>query len=176
MERTRRRFWTWAVTGLAVLVIVAAAASGLFQLAVQSVPGYRAEVERYVREVTGRPVRISTLELSWRYTYPSLDLHGVALLDADGATVLLEAERLRLGFSLLRLLQRNYQPTSLELQGLTLDVTINTEGRLEVAGLYAAADVIEKDLRSSALAPGAAAGVIEKDLLSPALAPGAAPS
>ena len=139
MERTRRRFWTWAVTGLAVLVIVAAAASGLFQLAVQSVPGYRAEVERYVREVTGRPVRISTLELSWRYTYPSLDLHGVALLDADGATVLLEAERLRLGFSLLRLLQRNYQPTSLELQGLTLDVTINTEGRLEIAGLSALA-------------------------------------
>ena len=59
MERTPRRFWTFAVTAGAVLVILAAAASGVFQLVVQSVPGYRADVERYVQEATGQHVRIS---------------------------------------------------------------------------------------------------------------------
>ena len=86
MERTPRRFWTFAITAGAVLVILAAAASGVFQLVVQSVPGYRADIERYVRDLTGREVRIDELGLTWRYYYPSLDLNGIALMSADGAT------------------------------------------------------------------------------------------
>ena len=41
MERVRRRWWTWSVSVLAVLVILAAAVSGLFQLAVLELPSYR---------------------------------------------------------------------------------------------------------------------------------------
>ena len=60
MERRRRRLFTVAVSAGAVLVILAAAASGLFQLAVQTVPGYRADIERRVSEIAGRPIRIQT--------------------------------------------------------------------------------------------------------------------
>lgn len=135
MERTPRRFWNWAITGGAVLVILAAAASGLFQLAVQAVPGYRADVERYVRDLTGRPVRIQTLGLTWRYYYPSIELIGVALLAEDGATVVLQAERLRLGFGLTRLVRGDYMPNRLELQGLALDARIDREGHVTVKGI-----------------------------------------
>jgi hypothetical protein len=55
MERAPRRFWTLAITAGAVLVIIAAAASGIFQLVVQAVPGYRADVERYVRSTCASP-------------------------------------------------------------------------------------------------------------------------
>lgn len=135
MERTRRRFWTWAITGGAVLVIMAAAVSGLFQLAVQAVPGYRADVERYVRELTGRPVRIDSLGLTWRYYYPSLELIGVTLLAEDGSTVVLQAERLRLGFALSRLVRGDYMPNRLELHGLALDARIDRDGRVHVKGI-----------------------------------------
>lgn len=143
MERVRRRFWTRTITALAVLVILVASASGLFQIAVLAVPGYRTDIENYVSEVAGRPVRIGKLDLTWRYTYPSLDLGQVALMDGDGKTVLLEAERLRLGFGLRRLLQGNVSPNRLELQGLTLDVDIDPDGRLSAPGWPAGSEAAD---------------------------------
>jgi uncharacterized protein (TIGR02099 family) len=138
MERTPRRFWTFAVSAGAVLVILAAAASGVFRLAVQSVPGYRADVERYVRELTGRNVRIRDLSLTWRYYYPSLDLNGVALLAADDATPVLQAERLRLGFGLTRLLRGDLTPNRLELEGLGLNAVVDRDGAVTVQGIESA--------------------------------------
>ena len=135
MERKRRRLFTVALTSGAVLVIVAAAASGLFQLAVQAVPGYRADVERYVRELTGRPVRIDALGLTWHYYYPSLELIGVSLLAEDGHTVLLQAERLRLGFGLTRLVRGDWRPNRLALIGLALDARIDRDGQVAVKGI-----------------------------------------
>jgi uncharacterized protein (TIGR02099 family) len=137
MERTRRRFWTLAISAGAVLVIVAAAVSGLFRLAVQSVPGYRSDIERYVREATGQNVRIGDLALTWQYYYPSLDLNGVALLGADGETPVLQAERLRLGFGLTRLLRGDLTPNRLELQGLGLNANIDRDGQVTVQGIAA---------------------------------------
>lgn len=138
MERTRRRFWTFAVSAGAVLVILAAAASGLFRIAVQSVPGYRAEVERYVRELTGQHVRIGDLALTWRYYYPSLDLNDIALLAEDRETVVLQAERLRLGFGLTRLVRGDTTPSRLELQGLRIDARIDRDGQVTVQGVETA--------------------------------------
>jgi len=135
MERSRRRFWTFAISAGALLVIVAAAASGLFRLAVQSVPGYRADVENYVRELTGQNVRIGDLALTWQYYYPSLDLDGIALLAADGETPVLRAERLRLGFGLVRLLRGDTTPNRVELQGLGLNVNIDRDGQVSVHGI-----------------------------------------
>ena len=135
MERTRRRLFTVAITAGAVLVIVAAAASGIFQLVVQAVPGYRGQVEQYVRQVTGRPVRIGALGLTWRYYYPSLELVNVALLADDDKTVVLQAERLRLGFNLARLVRKDYRPNRLELVGLAVDVHIDRDGGVQVKGI-----------------------------------------
>lgn len=135
MERTPRRFWTLAVTAGAVLVILAAVASGVFQLVVQAAPGYRADVERYVHELTGQHVRIGQLGLTWRYYYPSLDLNGVALLAADGQTPLLQAERLRLGFGLTRLLRGDTTPNRLELHGVGLNVSVDRDANVTVQGI-----------------------------------------
>lgn len=145
MERRPRRVFTWVITTFAVLVILAASASGLFQLAVQSVPGYRDRVERDVRELTGRPVRIDALALTWRYYYPSIELIGVALLAEDGRTELLRAERLRLGFALTRLVTGDMMPNRLELHGLAVDALIDADGKVTVKGIDAegAGDPIE---------------------------------
>ncbi|MGH8441589.1 MAG: YhdP family protein [Nevskiaceae bacterium] len=135
MERAPRRFWTFAISAGAVLVILAAAASGVFRLAVQAIPGYREQVERDVRELTGQNVRIGDLALTWQYYYPSLDLNGVTLLAADGKTAVLQAERLRLGFALTRLARGDTTPNRLELQGMGLNATIDRDGELSVQGI-----------------------------------------
>ncbi len=148
MERKRRRVWTFVISAGALLVLAAALASGLFQLAVLAVPGYRADVERYVKEVTGRPVRIGALGLTWRYYYPALELQQVALLDADGA-VRLEAEQVRLGFALTRLIRGELVPSRLELHGLVLDARLDREGRLEITGLEPPAGAGEFESREA---------------------------
>jgi uncharacterized protein (TIGR02099 family) len=152
MERVRRRFWTLAITATAVAVIAAAFVSGLFQLVVQAVPGYRDDVERYVREVTGRAVRIESLGLTWRRYYPTLELIGVALLAEDGDTPLLQAERLRLGFGLVRLLGGDLTPQRLELHGLAIDARIDRDGEVTVKGIEGAG-ATEPGERLEALGP-----------------------
>ena len=65
MERTPRRFWTFAVSAGAVLVILAAAASGVFRLAVQAVPGYRAKVEADLQELSTPPPEPGEKVFEW---------------------------------------------------------------------------------------------------------------
>src|SRR5689334_22401169 len=135
MQRFPRRFWTWLIAGVSGLVFLAAVVSQAFQFAVQAVPGYRADVEKYVQQVTGRPVRIGSLDLVWRYYYPELELHDVSLMSEDGETALLSAESLRLGFSPVRLARREFTPNRLELAGLTLDLRLTRAGKLVVEGM-----------------------------------------
>lgn len=134
MEKTRRRFWTFAISAAAGVVILAGAASGLFQIAVQAVPGYRQEVESKLRAAAGRPIRIDAIALTWRYYYPGLDLSGATLLSESGAP-LLQARRVRLGFGLLDLMRGSRLPDRIEIEGLQLDVRIARDGTVRIHGL-----------------------------------------
>jgi len=133
MERVRRRYWTWAVTLFAGLVILAAAVSGLFQLAVLALPSYREELASWVTRVAGRPVEIGGIGLVWRGLSPSIDLQDITLYDDDEQEAV-TAERISLGFSKTRLLFGELTPTRIELSGLNLAADIDEEGRLSVAG------------------------------------------
>lgn len=133
MERVRRRFWTWAVTVFAALVIFAAAVSGVFQLAVLSVPSYRDDLAAWVSRTAQRPVEIGGIGLVWRGIYPRLDLHDITLYDDEDQPAL-TADRISLGFSLLRLLAGEAIPNRLELAGISLTVEVDADNRVTVAG------------------------------------------
>lgn len=133
MERVRRRFWTWAVTAFAALVIFAAAVSGVFQLAVLSVPSYRDDLAAWVSRTAQRPVEIGGIGLVWRGIYPRLDLHDITLYDDEDQPAL-TADRISLGFSLLRLLAGEAIPNRLELAGISLTVEVDADNRVTVAG------------------------------------------
>ena len=72
MERVKRRWWTWAITLLAAVVIVGAVISGLFQLAVLTLPSYRADLSAWVTHVANRPVQIGGVNLGWHGIEPRL--------------------------------------------------------------------------------------------------------
>ncbi len=137
MERVKRRWWTWAVSLIAAAVIFGAVVSGLFQLAVLALPSYRSDLSAWVTEVAERPVQIGGVHLVWRGVYPHLDLSGITLFDDTGDEVL-SADRLSLGFNLLRLLSGDYVPDRLELSGLSVDVDIDAAGKVQIAGFDAA--------------------------------------
>lgn len=137
MERVKRRWWTWAVSLVAAAVIFGAVVSGLFQLAVLALPSYREDLSGWVTRIAKRPVQIGGVDLVWRGIYPRLDLSAITLYDELGAEVL-SADRLSLGFNLLRLLRGDYLPDRLELSGLSVAADVDLDGKLRIAGYEAA--------------------------------------
>jgi uncharacterized protein (TIGR02099 family) len=135
MERVKRRWWTWTVSVFAVLVIVAAAVSGVFQAAVLALPSYRDDLSDWVTKVAGRPVDIGGVSLVWHGVFPRLDLSDITLYSDDGEDEVLSAQRLSLGFGLMRLLSGDYTPTQIELSGLSLAMNIDDEGHVRIVGL-----------------------------------------
>ena len=137
MERVKRRWWTWAVSLVAAAVILGAVVSGLFQLAVLALPSYREDLSAWVTEVAHRPVQIGGVHLGWRGVQPRLDLSDITLFDEAGDEVL-SAGRLSLGFNPLRLVRGDYLPDRVELSGLSVEIDVDAEGRLRIAGFDAA--------------------------------------
>lgn len=135
MERVKRRWWTRGVSVLAALVIAAAALSGAFQFAVLALPSYRNDLSAWVTNTAGRPIQIGGIDLVWHSFLPQIDLSDITLYSVDGKDEVLSAERLSLGFGLLRLITGDFTPTSLELSGLSLDVVVDDEGKVSIAGL-----------------------------------------
>lgn len=146
MQRVRRRWWTWTVSVFAALVILAAGISGIFQLAVMALPDYRDDLSVWITRVAGRPVQIGGVDLVWRGVYPRLDLSNITLFSEDGEEEALTAERLSLGFSLVRLATGDYLPKRIVLSGLSLGVHIDVDGGISVAG-FEQDDRANKDLR-----------------------------
>ncbi|MBX6420604.1 MAG: TIGR02099 family protein [Nevskia sp.] len=134
MQSGRRRWWTFAVSTLAALLVLAASVSLLFRLAVEAVPGYRLKLQDWVTQAVGVPVRIAAVGLTWRGLRPSLDLSDVALLDAGG-TPRLQLKRLRLGFGLGHLLAADFMPSTAEIYGLQFAVEIDAQGHWTLHGL-----------------------------------------
>src|SRR3546814_18735040 len=129
MERVKRRWWTWAITLLAAVVIAGAVISGLFQLAVLTLPSYRADLSAWVTHVANRLVQIGGVNLGWNCIEPRLELPDLTLF-SDKGDVNLTMQRLSMCFSPFRL----------------IIIDMMTEIR-EVSGLVGRAECLEKESR-----------------------------
>lgn len=146
MERVKRRWWTWAITLLAAIVIVGAVISGLFQIAVLALPSYRADLSAWITHVADRPVQIGGVNLGWRGIEPRLDLSDITLFSEDGDESL-TLDRLSLGFNPLRLLRGDLLPDRLEVSGLALELELDAEGRWSVAGFAPGQNALSEESR-----------------------------
>lgn len=136
MERRRRRWWTWSLSVVATLVVLAATLSLSFRFVVDAVPGYRDRLQAKVSEAVGHPVRIGAITLTWHGLRPSLDLRDMALLD-DAGKPALQMDRLRLGFNLLRLATADWLPDTVEIHGLKLEADVDALGHWSLRGFNA---------------------------------------
>lgn len=134
MDRVKRRWWTATTTVLALVVVIAAVISGLFQLAVMALPGYREQLSGYVSRVANRPIDIGGVALVWHRFRPLLELDDIVIYGDDGETPALSAERLRIGFGLLRLVRGDTFPDQVELAGLDVVVQIDRDNQVTLRG------------------------------------------
>lgn len=123
-----RRWTRTLLIAAAIFTAVALGLTGVFQLAVGIVPGYRQDLERLATEAVGQPLKIGGLAIRWRGYYPSLDLENIELLDAEGTPTGLAATQLRLAFSIPRMFKLDFTPNWIELSGLTLSVKHDDAG------------------------------------------------
>ncbi|MGQ0530874.1 MAG: YhdP family protein [Panacagrimonas sp.] len=135
MERVRRRWWTAAVTLGAVVVVLGALSTAVFQVVMQIAPGYRQDLADYVSRVARQPVDIGGVGLGWSGLAPRLDLTDITLYGEDERTPALSAERLRLGFAMTRLIRGDTTPERVELAGLELFAQIDADGTFSLRGL-----------------------------------------
>lgn len=135
MERVRRRWWTAAVTLVALVLVIGALITAIFQLVMLVAPGYREDLADYVSHVAGQPVEIGGVSLGWRGLAPRLDLTDITLYGDDEESPALSAERLRIGFGLSRLLHGDTTPNRVELSGVELFAQIDEHGKFSLRGL-----------------------------------------
>jgi uncharacterized protein (TIGR02099 family) len=135
MKPLPRRAWTALISGVASLVILAAVMSALFRVAVQLVPGYRTQLQNWVSQTVGHPVRIGSMRLLWHVAEPVLELDDIEMLASPGGAASIRAQRMRIGISPLRLLSGDRVPDRVILTGLDLTVHIDADGHVSVAGV-----------------------------------------
>lgn len=136
MKQSRRRLWTWTISTVAGLIVLAAVVTGLFRAAVLLVPGYRDELARRIGEITGYDIRIGEMNLYWRGLSPVLDLDRLVVMSAaDPEQPAVRIGEMAIGTSLWRLLQGDVTPSYLSLTGLQLAVERQPDGHWIVSGL-----------------------------------------
>ncbi|HKV98017.1 MAG TPA: YhdP family protein [Gammaproteobacteria bacterium] len=136
MKRWHHITWKSALGVVAALVLVLAAAAGLFRALAPLVPTYRAETQTWASRVLGRPVEIASMGARLGLVGPELTLGHVAILSRDGHYVVIEARELRLGLSLRAVLHGQFsRPSRIVLIQPQLVLERETDGRYAVRGL-----------------------------------------
>lgn len=103
-------------------------------LVLPEIDRHRPEIQQFLQTQTGTPIEIGEIQASWRGFGPLLVVQNVRLLRPDGE-IGLQAEQLRLNWSLPSILTFTPRLKNLEVHSPTLSVRRNAQGVFEVAGI-----------------------------------------
>ena len=117
---------------LAFWLLLAAAWGGLHGWIVPRIGDFRPQLERQAQRALGVPVRIAGISARSEGLFPTVELTGVALLDAQGREAL-RLPRVVVALSPRSLLRFGFE--QLYIEGPELDVRRAADGRIFVAGL-----------------------------------------
>ncbi|MBU6420744.1 MAG: TIGR02099 family protein [Gammaproteobacteria bacterium] len=136
MKRWHHITWKSALGLIAALILVLAAAAGLFRALAPLVPSYRADAQAWASKALGRPVQIASMGARLGLLGPELTLGQVAIYSHDRRYVIVEARELRLGFTLGALVHGQFaRPSRVILIQPQLVLERETDGNYAVRGL-----------------------------------------
>ncbi|MGA7799817.1 MAG: YhdP family protein [Gammaproteobacteria bacterium] len=131
LRRLFRVFWYTAAALVVTTAVLASAARFLFPV----VSGYRADVEAWVSQRVGEPVRIGSLRATWWGLEPVIRLGDVRVLDHQTGQVLLAARELRISLDLWASLRAHHpMPGGVTVVGTRLDLMRLANGRIVLRG------------------------------------------
>ncbi|MCI0504738.1 MAG: TIGR02099 family protein [Gammaproteobacteria bacterium] len=130
-----RGFWylLWYLFAAAVVFLAAVFATARLLLPLAG--DYNQDVERFAAQITGRPVKIMSLDAEWHGFSPSLVLNNVRLLSRDGSSTILFLSRARLDFDLIGMaLSQQVQFKRFALSGADFLVIREKTGQINLSG------------------------------------------
>ncbi|RRQ21253.1 TIGR02099 family protein [Thiohalobacter thiocyanaticus] len=131
LRRATRLFWYTA----AALLIVAALLLSTARLVLPLLDDYHGELQQWLTQRVGHPVRIERLDLGWHGLGPELRLLDTRLYDRSGEEVLLQLEELRIGIDLwLSWRQDQLVSARIALHGSELNLIRREDGRIVLRG------------------------------------------
>lgn len=136
MKRWHHLTWKSLLGLIAACVLLLATAGGLFRVLSPLVPSYRQQAQVWASNVLGRPVEIGGMGARLGLQGPELTLTQVAILTHDRRYVLIEAQEVRLGFTLGAVLHGQFsRPSLIILMQPRLVLERETDGSYNVRGL-----------------------------------------
>jgi uncharacterized protein (TIGR02099 family) len=145
MRRKIRRFavhigrWTWHVSrwtlylSAGVLVLVALALT-LLRVALPTLAKNQSELEQYLAEKTGHPIRIGEVQTYWDGWHPGMRITGLDIYSPADLTHAVRLQEVRVSLALIPLLWGELRIGTLALVEPKLGLERLLDGRLQVTG------------------------------------------
>lgn len=125
-------FWS----GVAALLIAAAALVVIVRLLLPEISAQRTQIENWISTTVGRPASVDTIEASWYGWSPRISVNGITFRDSAGSRELVRFDRAAIDIApLASLLAGALRPRSLVVGGVELTLLRDREGRFSVAGM-----------------------------------------
>ncbi|MHB1239109.1 MAG: YhdP family phospholipid transporter [Gammaproteobacteria bacterium] len=151
MKHVGRGLW-YAVAALVILAAVAVAA---VRALLPMTTHYQRQIEALAGRYLGLPVQCSRVDARWYGLHPVLQLQNVVLRDPQRGGVLLRVREVRLGVNLGALLERQLEPATITLEGATLSLVRDPDGRIHPADVPPSARLTPEQLLARFAAIGA---------------------
>ena len=118
------------------LVILLAVAVGLFRLFLPKLPEYQEEIKDWADAAIGMQVEFSDMDARWRLRGPELNFYDAELVSRDNTATVLNAEEVRVGVGLMRLLvDRELVADRILIRDTSIYVDRDADGTWRVQGL-----------------------------------------
>src|SRR5690606_23936020 len=118
------------------LVILLAVAVGLFRLFLPKLPEYQEEIKEWANAAIGMQVEFSGMDARWRLRGPELNFYDAELVSRDNTLTVLNAEEVRVGVGLMRLLlDRELVADRILIRDTTVNVARDADGNWRVQGI-----------------------------------------
>jgi uncharacterized protein (TIGR02099 family) len=131
--RKLAKYVVYLGTGLVILLAVAV---GLFRLFLPRLPEYQEEIKEWANAAIGMQVEFSGMDARWRLRGPELNFYDAELVSQDSALPILNAEEVRVGVGLMRLLlDRELVADRILIRDTTVDLARDKDGTWRVQGI-----------------------------------------
>lgn len=138
-RRSLRRLGRLALWFGAVLLLLLGAAVVALRLTLPSLVQNKAQIERYLSERSGHPIRIAKLEADWEGWRPALRVGGLEIFSPADLARAVRLGEIRISLAVAPLLWGELQIHQLVLVRPRLSLERFPDGRIEVSGLATAA-------------------------------------
>lgn len=136
MKRLLQKVLKYLVYSGTAVIILLAVAVGLFRLFLPRLPEYQEEIKDWANEAIGMQVEFSGMDARWRLRGPELNFYDAELRSRDHPDSAVDAEEVRVGVGLMRLLlDRELVVERMHIRDTDINVSRSADGSWSVQGM-----------------------------------------